>query len=78
VTYEDVDLDWRMDLFAPMINIANYNHAQGEVNLHPSGVGLPSSLPASVANARGLGFTCRLFDLLLSGSLLELQLLNET
>jgi hypothetical protein len=49
-------------------------HSQGTLNLHPSGAGLPSNLPASVVDAPSLGFSWLLFDLLVCGTLLELEL----
>jgi hypothetical protein len=48
------------------------DHSQGIHNLHPSGVSLPSELPA-----RGLGFNWLLSELV-SRNLLELELLNWT
>jgi hypothetical protein len=49
-------------------------HSQGTLNLHPSGAGLPYNFPASVVDAPSLGFSWLLFDLLVSGTLLELEL----
>jgi hypothetical protein len=48
------------------------NHTQGTLNLHPSGAGLPSNLPASVRMPQSL------VDLLVSRNLHELELLNWT
>jgi hypothetical protein len=54
-----------LDLFASLITTTNcivfscyrcLDCFQGTFNLHPSGVGLPYSLPASMANARSHGF----------------------
>jgi hypothetical protein len=52
------------------------DHSQGTIHFHPSRDGLPTTLPASVADAGNLRFNWLLFDLL-SRTLLEQSPLNN-
>jgi hypothetical protein len=78
VTYKDVDSDWNWiyslahnhnKLQKVFHNYHCQDYSQDTLNLHRSGAGLPSNLPASAAEARSLQLT-----LIRS---LEMELLNS-